>query len=59
MQDVARLPFVRVHIGRGQDPCISEQERRTRRTQTAGGVDGVKTVGGARGVAHAQDADGQ
>ena len=59
MQDVARLPFVRVHIGRGQDTCISEQARRTRRTQTAGGVDSVKTVGRARGAAHAQDADGQ
>ena len=48
MQDVARLPFVRVHIGRGQDTCISEQARRTRRTPTAGGVDGVKTVRRAR-----------
>ena len=45
IQDVARLPFVRVHIGGGQDTCISEQARRTRRTPTAGGVDGVKTVG--------------
>ena len=44
MQDVARLLFVRVHIGRGQDPCISEQARCTRRTPTAGGVDGVKTA---------------
>jgi hypothetical protein len=63
MQDVDRLPFVlpfvRVHIGRGQDTCISEQARRTRRTPTAGGVDGVKTVGRPRGAAHAQDADGQ
>jgi hypothetical protein len=50
---------VRVHIGRGQDTCISEQARRTRRTPTAGGVDSVKTVGRARGAAHAQDADGQ
>ena len=48
MQDVARLLFVRVHIGRGQDPCISEQVRCTRRTPTAGGVDGVKTVRRAR-----------
>ena len=45
---MARLLFVRVHIGRGQDPCISEQARRTRRTPTAGGVDGVKTVRRAR-----------
>ena len=44
MQDVDRLLFVRVHIGRGQDPCFSEQARRTRRTPTGGGVDGVKTV---------------
>ena len=50
MQDVARLPFVRVHIGRGQDTCISEQARRTRRTPTASGIDGVKMVGRARGV---------
>ena len=48
MQDVARLLFVRVNIGRGQDPCIREQARRTRRTPTAGGVDSVKTVGRAR-----------
>ena len=40
--------FVRVHTGRGQDTCISEQARRTRRTPTAGGVDGVKTVSRAR-----------
>ena len=50
MQDVARLLFVRVHIGRGQDPCISEQVRCTRRTPTDSGVDGVKMVGRARGV---------
>jgi len=50
MQEVARLPFVRVHIGRGQDTCISEQAWRTRRTPTAGGVDGVKTVGRARAL---------
>ncbi len=50
MQDVDRLLFVRVHIGRGQDPCISEQARRTRRTPTAGGVDGVKTGGRARAL---------
>ena len=48
MQDVARLPSVRVHIGRGQDTCISEQARRTRRTPTAGGVDSVRTVDAAR-----------
>ena len=30
MQDVARLLFVRVHIGRGQDPCISERAVRRR-----------------------------
>ncbi len=51
--------FVQVHTGRGQDTCISEQARRTRRTPTASGVDCVKTVGRARGSAHAQDADGQ
>jgi len=42
--------FVQVHTGRGQDTCISEQARRTRRTPTASGVDCVKTVGHARGV---------
>jgi hypothetical protein len=51
--------FVQVHTGRGQDTCISEQARRTRRTSTVSGVDSVKTVGHARGAAHAQDADGQ
>jgi len=35
---------VRVHTGRGQDTCISEQAQRTCRTPTASGVDGVKTV---------------
>ena len=54
-----QAPLVRVHIGRGQDTCISEQARRTRRTSTVSGVDSVKTVGHARGAAHAQDADGQ
>ena len=49
MQDVARLLFVRVHIGRGQDPCISEQVRCTRRTPTARGLDGVKMVGRQEG----------
>ena len=58
MQDVARLPFVRVHIGRGQDTCISEQARRTRRTPTTSGVDSVKTVGSARGVKTAGRARG-
>ena len=36
--------LVRVHEGRGQDTCISEQAQRTCRTPTASGVDGVRTV---------------
>ena len=66
MQDVARLPFVRVHIGRGQDTCISEQARRTRRTPTDSGVDGsgdgmssLIGLSSFADAAHAQAADDQ
>ena len=53
MQDVARLLFVRVHIGRGQDPCISAGAAHAK------DANGQWSRRCEDGVAQAHDADGQ